>query len=290
MLTSLGQSALVASRAGKVSGPGELEHAAELLAACGDRHGLAIAQRTLASALRRRGELTRPLRLFDEALAGYRDSGDIVGQFLTLRLMGQINLDQENYDLARSRLQAALELAGQVSRPRLQAQTWYWVGMACLAAGDLDGAGSAFSALREVFPRPPDQGHAYARHGQAELARRRGELAEAREHLAVAAELAHQTDSWLEGRLYLLEAALHAMDGQASRQLLALEKAVDSFSGAAAYQVQALDELARARAAREKYQDARAARDQADLLYAEMALPAEDRRYRNRPSLPGDAG
>jgi tetratricopeptide (TPR) repeat protein len=141
-----------------------------------------------------------------------------------------------------------------------------------------------------VFPRPPDLGHAYARHGQAELARRNGEFAEARAHLAVAAELARKTDTWLEGRLYLSEAALHADEGQADQQLHALEQAVDCFSGASAYQVQALDELARARAAHEKYQDARAARDQADLLYEEMALPEEDRRYRNRPSLPEDAG
>lgn len=290
MLTSLGQSALVASRAGKVSGPAELERAAELLASCGDQHGLAIAQRTLASALRRRGEITRPLLLFDEALAGYRDSGDIVGQFLTLRLMGQINLDQEDYDLARARLQAALELASQVSRPRLQAQTWYWVGMACLAAGDMDGAATAFSALREVFPDPPDLGHAYARHGQAELARRTGEHAEARAHLAAAAGLARKTDTWLEGRLYLSEAALHAEEGQAGQQLHALEQAVDCFSGASAYQVQALDELARARAEHGDDRAAREARDQADLLYGEMALPEEDRRYRNRPSLPGDTG
>ena len=60
MLAILGQPALVASRpGGAVSGPAELERSVQLLSSCADWHGLAIALRTLANALRRRGQLRR---------------------------------------------------------------------------------------------------------------------------------------------------------------------------------------------------------------------------------------
>ena len=291
MLTSLGQPALVASRAGRVSGLADLDRAVALLAEAGDGHGRAIALRTLASALRRRGQLTRPLQLFEEALAGYQAAGDTVGEWQALRLIGQAHLDRGEHYLARSRLQAALEVAMGVDDPRLRAQTWYWAGLACLADGDLKGAESAFRALQGVFPRPPELGHAYALHGLAELARHNREPEVASSFLAVAARLADQTDATLKGRIYLSEALLHEAAGQAALQLRALEQAVACFDGgAAAYQVQALDDLARARASYGDYPAAQAARDQADKHYEAMALPEEDRVYRHRPSWPGSAG
>ena len=291
MLTSLGQPALVASRAGRVSGLADLDRAVALLAESGDGHGRAIALRTLASALRRRGQLTRPLQLFEEALAGYQAAGDTVGEWQALRLIGQAHLDRGEHHLARARLQEALEVAMGVDDPRLRAQTWYWAGLACLAVGDLKGAEPAFRALRGVFPRPPELGHAYALHGQAELARQNREPEVASSFLAVAARLADQVDATLKGRIYLSEALLHEAAGQAALQLRALEQAVACFDGgAAAYQVQALDDLARARASYGDYPAAQAARDQADKHYEAMALPEEDRAYRRRPSWPGSAG
>jgi len=291
MLTSLGQPALVASRAGRVSGLADLDRAVALLDQAGDGHGRAIALRTLASALRRRGQLTRPLQLFEEALAGYQAAGDTVGEWQALRLIGQAHLDRGEHHLARARLQEALEVAMGVDDPRLRAQTWYWAGMACLAVGDLGGAEPAFRALRGVFPRPPELGHAYALHGLAELARQNREPEVASSFLGVAARLADQADATLKGRIYLSEALLHEAAGQAPLQLRALEQAAACFDGgAAAYQVQALDDLARARAGYGDYPAAQAARDLADTQYEAMALPEEDRAYRRRPSWPGSAG
>jgi tetratricopeptide (TPR) repeat protein len=179
-----------------------------------------------------------------------------------------------------------------VDDPRLRAQTWYWVGMACLAVGDLKGAEPAFSALRGVFPRPPELGHAYALHGLAELARHNREPEVAASYLAAAARLADQAaDATLKGRVYLSEASLHEAAGQAALRLRALEQAVACFDGggAAAYHVLALDDLARARASYGDYPAAQAARDQADQQYEAMDLPEEDRAYRHRPSWPGSA-
>jgi DNA-binding SARP family transcriptional activator/tetratricopeptide (TPR) repeat protein len=285
MLTSLGQPALVASRTAQVSSLADLDHAVTLLGRAGDQHGQAIAGRTLASALRRRGELSRPVRLLEDALAGYQAAGDTVGQWQALRLIGQINLDRGEHHLARARLQAALDVAMGVDEPRLRAQTWYWVGMACLAVGDLKGAEPAFSALWGVFPRPPELGHAYALHGLAELARQNHDPEMASSYLAEAARLADQADATLKGRVYLSEAGLHADAGHAVLQLRALEQAVACFGGGAvANQVLALDELARARAGYGDYPAAQAARDLADQHYEAIALPEEDRAYRRRPS------
>jgi tetratricopeptide (TPR) repeat protein len=179
-----------------------------------------------------------------------------------------------------------------VDEPRLRAQTWYWAGLAGLAVGDLKGAEQAFSALRGVFPRPPELGHAYALHGLAELARRGREPEVASSFLTAAAQLADQVDATLKGRIYLSEAALHREAGQPALELRALERAVACFEGggAAAYQVQALDDLARTRASYGDYPAAQEARDQADQQYEAMALPEEDRAYRHRPRLPGSAG
>jgi tetratricopeptide (TPR) repeat protein len=223
---------------------------------------------------------------------GYQAAGDTVGQWQALRLIGQAHLDRGEHHLARARLQAALDVAMSVDEPRLRAQTWYWVGMACLATGDLKGAEPAFRALWGVFPRPPELGHAYALHGLAELARHNREPEVASSFLELAARLADQADATLKGRVYLSEAALHEAAGQAALQLRALEQAVACFEGggAAAYQVQALDDLARARASYGDYPAAQAARDQADLVYEAMELPEEDRACRHRPSWPESAG
>jgi hypothetical protein len=82
VLACLNQPALVASR--RVSGGAavtDLERAVRLLTGCGDRHGQAIALRTLGNALRRQGHITRPLALFGEALGHYTASGDTVGRW-----------------------------------------------------------------------------------------------------------------------------------------------------------------------------------------------------------------
>jgi DNA-binding SARP family transcriptional activator/tetratricopeptide (TPR) repeat protein len=284
VLASLGQPALVASRRAGVSGLAELQRSADLLAECGDRHGQAIALRTLANALRRRGHLARPLALFNEALAHYEASGDTVGRWLTLRYIGAALLDRGSHDEALRVLQEAERAAGELGKQRLLAQTRYWIGQTSLAIGDLDGAAAAFGAVLDAYSEPSSTGHAYAVHGLGDVALRTGAYAEAERYLGLAADLAREgADAVLEGRALLSAAKLHAALGQPEKRLLTLEQAVACFAGcrAAYLHAQALAELARAH--EDSGDAAHAAWARVEDLYEEMDLPQEDRIHRRPP-------
>ncbi len=279
VLACLGQPALVASGRAGTSGLAELDRSVELLAACGDRHGQAIAMRTLGNALRRQGHLTRPLELFQRALDHYEASGDTVGVSQAQRFVGQTHLDRGDYAEALAMLRRArADVAGLPDRlPAAQAS--YWIGQACLAAGDLQGASDAFTAMLDVFAEPTGVGYAYAAHGLGDVALRTGALSEAREHLSLAAELAHDADANLEGRVCLSLAMLLDALGQQAERIATLERAVDCFDGpgSAYLQVRALAALARAHGTAGDNTAARAAWARVGDIYREMAVPEEDR-------------
>jgi DNA-binding SARP family transcriptional activator/tetratricopeptide (TPR) repeat protein len=288
VLAMLGQPALVASRRSGVSGLRELQRSADLLAECQDRHGQAIALRTLANALRRRGHLAGPLALFTEALAHYEASGDTVGRWQALRYIGSAYLDLGRHDDALRALQAAEEAAGELGQPRLLAQTRYWIGQARLAAGDVAGATKAFEAVFAAYREPTGTGHAYALLGLAGVAQQTRRFADAERYLGLAAELAHDgADAVLEGRAYLAAAELNAALDQQDDRLEALDRAVACFAaGDAVYlQAQALSALAMAQGDAGNSTAARAAWGRVSELYAEMGLPEEDRLHRE-PSRP----
>lgn len=284
VLTSLGQPALVSSRpTGDAVGVAELERAIELFGARGDAHGQAIAQRTLGNALRRMGQLTRPLKLFTHALAGYAGSGDAVGHWQALRYIGHTQLDMGHHEQALATLRAAEQAAERLAKPRLLAQTRYWLGQACLAIGDLNGAGAAFDAVLDVFPDATSVGHAYAMHGLGDLGRLTGAHAVAERRLEVAANLARdQSDTILEGRVGLSLAALHAARRATDQRIGALRHAAECFRNcnAVALEARALSTLGYACEERGDMAAARLVWSRVESRYAEMALPSEDRLYR----------
>ncbi len=284
VLACLGQPALIASRHGEgVSGLTELRRSVVLLKRAGDRQGQAIALRTLANALRRRGHLTQPLGLFHEALGHFTASGDPVGQWQTRRFIGQTHLDLGNPTDALQELlvaQQQVERMGRFQRPL--AQTRYWLGQAWLAAGELGSAADAFGLVLEAFRAPDNVGHAYAMHGLGDVAWRRDAVDDAERYLGVAAALASDgADASLEGRVYLSLAALHDAQGDRSAQVDALRHAVDCFAGGDApyLEARALATLAAAVGQRD---EAAAAWDRVETLYTSMEVPDEDRLH-HRP-------
>jgi tetratricopeptide (TPR) repeat protein len=283
VLACRNQPALVASRrAGGVSGLFELERAVELLTESGDRHGQAIALRTLANALRRQGHLTRPLALFHDALAGYTASGDTVGWWQTLRFIGQAHLDRGEVDAALLVLEQARAVADELGDGRLIAQSRYWIGQTCLAIGNTDGAQAAFDAVFDVFCDVGGVGRAYAVHGMGEVAWRRGAYAAAEGYLAEAASLARRgADAVLLGRVWLSVAALDQARGRADEQAAALERAVTAFAGcgAAYLEVRALAELARVMARRGDAAAVEAVWAQVEDTYDAAGVPAQDRLF-----------
>jgi DNA-binding SARP family transcriptional activator/tetratricopeptide (TPR) repeat protein/DNA-binding Xre family transcriptional regulator len=284
VLACLNQPALVFSRRSEGgSDLADLERAVELFTESRDAHGQAIAMRTLANALRRQGHLTRPLALFNEALSSYATSGDTVGQWQTLRFIGQTHLDRGDFADARRVLEESGHLAVELGGGRLVAQTRYWIGQTCLAAGDVDEAQVAFDAVLDVFGVGGGIGRAYALHGLGQAAARQGTYGLAERYLIEAAELAHQADdSFLEGRVWLSVAGLRRAEKQADEEIIALERTVSVFAGcgAAYLEIRALARLARAMAERGDATVADAARIRIDELYSVASIPEQDRLYR----------
>jgi tetratricopeptide (TPR) repeat protein/DNA-binding SARP family transcriptional activator len=284
MLVCLSQPALVASGQGRTSAVAGLRRAVGLLAEFEDKHGLAIAQRTLANALRRQGHLAEPLALFCEALANYAASEDAVGCWQALRLIGQTYLDLGRHDDARRLLAEAEDAAVRLGDGRLLAQTRYWIGQAGLAAGDLDGARAAFGFVFDVCQGTGGSGLAYALHGMGEAECRTGAYEAAQRRLSEAASLAREgEDALLQGRVWMSVAELRQRQGQGDGQLAALREAKEVFAGRGAVHLEAwaLRELARALRERGDAGAAAAALDGLERLYQEARVPQEDRVYQN---------
>ena len=281
ILASLGQPALVASgRVSGLSGVAELRRAVDLLAGRGDEHGLAIAERTLGNALRRRARLAEPLQWFRAALDHYTAAGDEVGQWQTRRFIGQTHLDRGDAATAVGQLHDVWVTAVQLGEARLVAQARYWLGMARLAADDVDGAREDFAAVLAAYPEADGIGHAYALHGVGDVARRTGDLAAADRRLTAARELAHDgADAGLEGRVLLSLAALAEARRQPDQQVSFLRAAAQCFAGCGAtyLEIRAQVALARAHEGRGDTEAAQACRAWVEQTYASLAVPPEDR-------------
>jgi DNA-binding SARP family transcriptional activator/tetratricopeptide (TPR) repeat protein len=282
VLACLNQPALVASRRSEAVPVVELRRAVGLLAECGDGHGQAIALRTLANALRRQGHLTEPLTLFKDALARYTAAADTVGRCQTLRFIGRNALDLGDHEQARRSLEEAEAIADGLGDRRLIAQTRYWIGQACLDAGDIDGAQVAFDAVFDIYGDEAGLGYAYAAHGLGEVARRKGAYGAAERYLTDAISMAREADTMLEGRAWLSIAALRRDQARLDDMITVLERAADMFRscGAAHLEARALRELAWVMTEQANAVAADAAWDRIENLYRAAGLPEEDRVYR----------
>ncbi|HEY2575947.1 MAG TPA: BTAD domain-containing putative transcriptional regulator [Streptosporangiaceae bacterium] len=288
VLACLNQPALLASLgAGARPSLDDLQRAADLLAACGDQHGQAIALRTLANALRQHGHLTRALTLFGDALRHYTSSGDTVGRCQALRFIGQTHLDLGQHDQAHLVLREAETAASELGSDRLIAQARYWSGQACLATGDIDSAQVAFDAVFGVYGNTPGGGHAYALHGLGQVAGHKGAYSVAERHLTMATTLAHDTaNAPLEGRIWLSAADLRQAQERPDERAMALQRAVAVFANAdiVFLQARALAELAQAMMNQGETAAAAAAWTQINNLYVAADLSEEDRIHQ-RPDL-----
>ncbi|SDH52980.1 DNA-binding transcriptional activator of the SARP family [Lentzea fradiae] len=279
VLACLGQPALVASRrADGVSDVAELRRAVHLLTECGDRHGQAIALRTLANALRRHGRLTEASAAFSEALEHYEASGDTVGRWQSLRYLGQTHLDRAEYAKALGVLLEAEDIALIIGKSRLIAQTRYWTGQAHLTLGSVAEARAAFNSMLAEDGDTTGLARGYALHGLGVVALREGDTKRSQTLLEEAAGIARsEADGILEGRVCLSTAELFAEQGVPKRQIAELELAAARFAECRATHLQAAALNAMARALDQDEDAVRRISARIDALYAEADLPAEDR-------------
>ncbi|WP_281369097.1 BTAD domain-containing putative transcriptional regulator [Phytohabitans rumicis] len=230
MTAILGQPALLASGRPGVAGPRELASAAAAFERCGDAHGQAIALRTLANALRRRGRFADAIQTFRRALELYEESGDTVGAWQSLRYIGQTHLDLGDNEEALRVLTAAAEIARPSGQPRLLAQTAYWLGRVHLARRDVSPAVAQFQYVFAAAGDADGIGRAYALHGLGDAARLAGDGELAARHLESALELARRGhDAVLEGRIHQSLAELHQANGRGREATQELDQAVSCF-------------------------------------------------------------
>jgi DNA-binding SARP family transcriptional activator/tetratricopeptide (TPR) repeat protein len=276
VLTMLGMPPLVASGSAGVSGVPELERAVALLSEAGEQHVLAVAQRTLANALRRNGELSRPLSLFAESLAHYQESGDLVGSQQALRFIGQAHLDLGDPVSAVAVLREAARMARAQGQARVLAPALYWLGQAHLAGGDLDAAAAAFDEVLSISPASSALAHAYALHGLGDLALARGDADAARSLLVDAERYAHEgADAGLQARVVLSLAAVADLLGRPEEQVATLLRGT---FGSLKLAIRVQVELASAYARMGDGKAEREARARIAELYDRGGVPAADRR------------
>jgi tetratricopeptide (TPR) repeat protein len=284
----LGQPALATTGRPGLPDLDDLAQAATTFERLGDQHGQAIALRTLASGLRRRGHYDHALDLLGRALSLYEVTGDAVGQWQASRNIGQTYLDLGQPDEALRVLQAAQDLASAAAQRqqdqasywiRPLAQTTYWIGHARLALGDLSNARDAFQYVFDAVEHADDTSRAYAAHGLGEVARLAGEMDVAEQHLTTAADLArHADDAILEGRTHRSLAEVFRDRGRIDDELAALDRATSCFfdGGATHLRADMLVALGDAQARRDDLASARVAWSSAVALYREMELPDVD--------------
>jgi tetratricopeptide (TPR) repeat protein len=254
----------------------ELERAVALLSEAGEQHVLAVAQRTLANALRRNGELSRPLSLFAESLAHYQESGDLVGSQQALRFIGQAHLDLGDPVSAVAVLREAARMARAQGQARVLAPALYWLGQAHLAGGDLDAAAAAFDEVLSISPASSALAHAYALHGLGDLALARGDADAARSLLVDAERYAHEgADAGLQARVVLSLAAVADLLGRPEEQVATLLRGT---FGSLKLAIRVQVELASAYARMGDGQAEREARARIAELYDRGGVPAADRR------------
>ena len=229
VLCSLGNLALN-GRLGEA--PSYLTSALHAFEQLGDTHGRTLALAGLAFADRLGGRCERALARYRDALAGYQEVGDLVGEIDALTNMAQIQIDRDQYDDAWGLLDQAVARGRLLNAPRIAAQTEHRVGEFYLRTGDLWRAERSFRSVLEVVRNAGDVvGEAYALADLGVVLTRRGqnELAEAdlSEALAMSRRM---TSNLVHGRVLLAFAELYLARAEPERAYSLVGEALAIFS------------------------------------------------------------
>jgi DNA-binding SARP family transcriptional activator len=211
ILCSLGSLA-VGERAGTAGR--YLDPALRVFDKLGDTHGRALALGLLAFADRLGGRYEQALSRYEQALAGFRAVGDLVGEVDMLTSMAQVEMARQRFDLVEALLDRALTICHSTRAPRITAQTEYRLGEFYLHTGDLERAERAFRSVLATVSADDPVGAAYALQGAGIVRTRRGQYALAEADLRAALEAARRvSDNLVLGRVLLAYTELYlAMD------------------------------------------------------------------------------
>ena len=215
-----------------------------------DDGGRALALAGLAFADRMDGNYDRALRTYQTAVADFRVAGDLAGEAYTLKAMGRIHADWQDFETAEGLLNSSLAICKKLGSVRLTAQAQYELGEMRLRQGRLADAIEALEPVQQWTLETGDViGQAYALCGLGNARRLTGDLPGAEIALMTALELTGQGDDRLiRGRILL---ALAELDHALGRDVLAMSRAqeaikvFDEFSSAGLWHARAYELVGR---------------------------------------------
>jgi DNA-binding SARP family transcriptional activator len=195
----------------------------------GDVRGRALALGGLASAERLSGHYDTALQQYQNALDGFRQVGDPIGEADMLNAIAQIHMDREQHDVAEELLNGALAIGQEQAARRVVARAEYAIGELCLRRGRLQQAEDAFSsALLTIRGASNDPvSHAYALAGLGITRCRQGRFAMAEADLYAALETARRSgDLLIRGQVLLGMAELDIARDQTGSAMARLDEAL----------------------------------------------------------------
>lgn len=179
-----------------------------------DTHGRALTLGLLAFVDRLDGHYAEALARYEQALAGFREVGDLVGEVDMLASMAQVEMAREQFDVVEGLLDRALAICQSMRAPRITAQTEYRLGEFYLRTGDLERAERSFRSVLQAVSDDDLVGAAYALQGTGIVRTRRRQYALAEADLRAALRAARRVgDNLVLGRVLLAYTELYlAMD------------------------------------------------------------------------------
>jgi tetratricopeptide (TPR) repeat protein len=232
----------------------------------------AKALNNLASILKDQGELAQASELFRQSIAIKREMGDARGVAHSLNGLGDILRSRGDLAGARSTQEQAVGALRELGDKNALAGALGGLGDAQLALGDLAATARSYEeALALARPLGNRHAAAAALFGLGDVALARGDLAEAqarhRESLGLRRELDEQ-EAAAASRLALARVALAGGRVEAAQEQARQSLAAAAKAGSVLRQGEALAVLARAASEQQRWDDARAALQQARRLRA----------------------
>jgi len=209
-----------------------LDPALRIFGKLGDTHGRSLTLGILAFVDRLGGHYEQALARYQEALTGFRQVGDRVGEADALTNMAQIQIDREHFEEVEQLLEQALVICRSLNAPRITAQTEHRMGEFFLRTGDLYRAERSFRFVLQLVRDNSDVvGEAYALQGLGIVRTRQEQYALAETDLRAALSLSRQVgDHLVHGRALLACAEFYLAKEEPGSATSMIDEALVVFS------------------------------------------------------------
>jgi DNA-binding SARP family transcriptional activator/tetratricopeptide (TPR) repeat protein len=226
------------------------ERSLQIFEEIGDDQGCALALVGTAYIDRLEGNYDKARKNYKEALARFKDAGDLAGEAHTIKTLAQIHKDWLDFDIAERMLANSLAICRKLNAPRLTAQTEYELAELYSTRGLPEAAVKSFEAALRLTRETGDViGQAYALAGLGSAWRRLGDFAAAERELVLALAVTDNTeDRLIRVRVLLAVAELDYVSDRSNVALARIDEALSllqELGSAEVLQAHALELLGR---------------------------------------------